>query len=141
MRRLKKWPERTDMITAYGCDDEIEDQEVLFDFYNLLAGEKDIKDDMINAFIQLYSLEYNFYYEGIYAFYNNSYGCNSREQIFLASEWFKCHDYEEIGEVMLQGFDENRQEYVSNWVYEKVEYIYSAYRYIMILFEQRYLEK
>ena len=139
LKRLKNWPEETDLITAFGCDDEIEDQEVLIDFYRLFAAEKEISDDMINAFIQLYSLDYNYYYEGVFAFYDNAYGANSKDQIYQAAEWFKKHQFAEIAEVMVQGFDESKHEYVSDWVFDNVKLIYSAYRYIMLLFEKTYL--
>ena len=140
LRRLRSWPEKTDMITAYGCDDEIDDQEVLFDFYKLFASEKDINDNMINAFIQLYSLDYNYYYEGIQTFYDNCYGFNSKNQINQAVDWLKYHQYSNIGEVMELGFDKSKQQYVSDWIFENVDIIYSAYRYIMLLFEQTYLK-
>lgn len=78
MKDLRKLPETSDYITAYGCGsdpDRFEEVDVLGDFAEAIWDEdlKNLEDEIVNAFYQLYSMDFQNSHEGIDTFYENFY--------------------------------------------------------------------
>ncbi len=70
LEELRKLPEQCDFITAYGCGNEhpeYEDIDPFGEFADAIWNEdlKDLKDNLVNSFIQLYSMDFQNSYEGL----------------------------------------------------------------------------
>ncbi len=130
-QRLEKLPKRTSRITAYGCDIDM-DGEVLMDFYELFckSREGDGKD-YENAFIQLYSWQFQCFHEGISTYYENFYGGNEKEAIASAVNLLEREGYKEIAKQLNSGLDNTEDENVfiniEKWIEDNNEEIYAAY--------------
>lgn len=75
---LRKLPEHSDVITAYGSGAEVLDSYgVLGEFAEAIYAE-DILDesDLANVYYQLFSIDFQNSYEGIDTFYDNFYEGN-----------------------------------------------------------------
>jgi hypothetical protein len=133
-QRLEKLPKRTSRITAYGSDVDI-DGEVLMDFYELFCENcKDCKSDIKdyeNAFIQLYSWQFQCFHEGITTYYENFYGGNEKEAIASAVNLLEREGYKELAKQLNSGLDnsedENVFENIEKWIEDNNEVIYAAY--------------
>jgi len=113
---LRNLPEESDDINAYGGDDE----GVLLRLYEALCDEK-LYDDISNAYIQLYSIDFQSKHEDIDTFYENFYECNERNDKLRACKWLNQNE-------------------ASAWIYNNPDEIYAAYRKIMFEFEAIYLK-
>ena len=143
MDDLRKLPEKTDQITAYGCGPDIDDRDVLMSFVDAILEEEflqNLEDDIVNAYYQLYSIDFQKYHEGIATFYENFYETNEKENVLRACEWLKQNGFFELSNVLKSGYEsDEKMKFASDWIDEHTEEIYIAFRKIMFAFEQRYL--
>lgn len=145
MERLRKWPERSDHITAYFFDpDEIEDDNVLGNFADAIYGDeylKSLQDDIVNAYHQLYSIDFQRCCEGINTFYENFYEDNPKENVLRACNWLKQNGHEQMAEIIEAGYKgKEEQKAADDWMNDHMEEIYATYRSLMFMFEDKYLK-
>jgi len=146
MERLRKMPERSERITAYGAGpdpEEDEDIDALGDFAEAIWGDeylKSLQDDIVNAYYQLYSIDFQKCYEGIATFYENFYKDNTKENVLRACKWLKQNGHEQIAKVIEAGYEsEEKQKETAHWMDTHTGEIYDTYRTMMFLFEDKYL--
>ena len=145
MERLRKWPEQSDHINAYAVVwDEIEDDNVLGNFEDAIYGDeylKSLQDDIVNAYHQLYSIDFQTYHEGIYTFYENFYEDNAKEDVLRACSWLKQNGHEQMAEIIEAGYKgKEEQKTAADWMNDHMEEIYATYRSLMFMFEEKYLK-
>ena len=145
MDRLRKWPERSDHINAYAVVwDEIEDDNVLGNFEDAIYGDeylKSLQDDIVNAYHQLYSIDFQRCYEGINTFYENFYEDNAKENVLRACSWLKQNGHEQMAEIIEAGYKgREEQKTAADWMNDHMEEIYATYRSLMFMFEEKYLK-
>lgn len=142
---LRMLPENADYITAYGNGNnhpELDGLYPLGEFAEAIYDEEldNLKIDIVNAFHQLYSMDFQNSYEGISTFYENFYNSNRKEDVERAAEWFISCGMTDIGKMMILGYESKEKEkVVARWIDGNASTIYSAYRKIMFEFEDRYL--
>ena len=146
MERLRKWPESSDCITAYSDPilAGIEDDNVLGNFADAIYGDeylKSLQDDIVNAYHQLYSIDFLRSYEGIHTFYENFYEDNSKENVLRACSWLKQNSHEQMAEIIEAGYKgKEEQKAADDWMNDHTEEIYATYRKLMFMFEDKYLK-
>ena len=146
MECLRKMPERSDHITAYGAGpdpEEDEDIDALGDFAEAILEDeylKSLQDDIVNVYYQLFSIDFQRCYEGIATFYENFYKDNTKENVLRACKWMKQNGHEQMAIVIEAGYDsEEKQKVTAQWIDAHTEEIYDTYRTLMFLFEDKYL--
>ena len=144
MRELRSLPEESDQITAYGYyPDAYTDIDVLGDFIEAIWEEEELKsltDDVVNAFVQLHSIDFETKHEGIDTFYENFYEYNKKEDVLRACTWYRQNGFSDLEERIAAGYDSpEKQQETSNWIADNAAEIYRAYRKLMFTFEERFL--
>jgi hypothetical protein len=144
MRELRSLPEESDRITAFGYHpDDYTDIDVLGDFAEAIWGEEELKsltDDVVNAFVQLHSIDFETKHEGIDTFYENFYEDNQKEDVLRACAWYRQNGFTEMADRIAGGYDsQEKQQETSDWIAENAAEIYRAYRKLMFTFEERFL--
>ena len=146
LERLRQWPKSSDCITAYSDPAlaGIEDDNVLMDFEDAIYRDeylKSMQDDIVNAFHQLYSIDFQRCYEGIEGFYDNFYEDNDKENVLRACNWMKQNGHEEMAEKIEAGYKgKEEQKATDDWMNDHTEEIYATYRSLMFMFEDKYLK-
>ena len=137
MKDLRKLPETSKDINAY-CGDEYD---VLLSFYEAIYEDELYEDDIANAFIQLYSIDFQSKHEGIDTFYENFYEDNKRNDVLRACQWLNQNEFKLLSGIIQAGYENSEKEgEASEWIYNNPKVIYSAYRKIMFEFEAKYLK-
>ena len=143
LAELRKLPETSNIITAYGSGpEEIDNFYVIGEFVEAIWDEelKNLEDDVVNAYYQLFSIDYQHSYEGIDTFYENLYEDNKFENVIRACKWLKENGYDVLASIIEEGYEnEEKREIVSDWINNNTETVYSAYRKLLIIFEDKYL--
>lgn len=98
--RLQELVESNAVVNFYGgCVDDSVDAEIVDDFYIYLVekyGEE--WPDWANAYIQVYSWEYQAFYEGLITYYTNFYQHTDYESIQRAAEYLTKSGYREVAD-------------------------------------------
>ena len=145
MAELRKMPETSDKITAYGAGpnpSEVEDGvvDLLGEFVEAILEEEDLKDlhqEVVNAYYQLYSLDFIRCHEGISTFYENFYKNNEKEDVLRACKFLRDNNHEELADIIETGYcDPDRMKAVDEWFDENTGEVYKAYRDLMFIFER-----
>ncbi len=144
MEDLRKLPENSDRITAYGCPEEYEGIDALGDFFEAICEDENFKllnDDFANSFFQLYSIDFQSKHEGICTFYENFYGSNKKDDVLRACKWLDRNGFTTMAKVVSEGYEGvSKHKIASSWIDSNAAEIYNAYRKIMFEFEAYYFE-
>lgn len=143
LAELRKLPETSNIITAYGGGpEEIDSFYVIGEFVEAILDEelKNLEDDVVNAYYQLFSIDYQHSYEGIDTFYENLYEDNKFENVIRACKWLKENGYDVLASIIEEGYEnEEKRVIASDWINNNTEEVYSAYRKLLFMFEDKYL--
>lgn len=143
MDELRRLPEESDKITAYGYQVDSTDIDVLGDFANAVwldDKSKMLKDDLVNAFLQLHAIDFESKHEGIEVFYDNFYEYNERGDVLRACNWFDINGFCTLSKIISEGYESSEKQKVAcDWIDDNAAEIYQAYRKIMFEFEKKYL--
>lgn len=138
--RLEKLKEANIIANVYGGFDE--DVEVLTDFLEFLCKYfKEKMPNWVNAYIQLYSWEFQRYHEGLDTYYENLYGNTDSKSIQKAVEYLQHEGYKEIAVQLIAGLSDNKLiANVEKWIDENQECIYDCYIDLLINHKNELLE-
>lgn len=148
MADLRKMPEKSNKITAYGAgpdpyDFEEEAVDVLGEFADVIFEEevfRDLHQEVVNAYYQLYSIDFMRCHEGISTFYENFYKNNEKEDVLRACKFFRDNNHEQLADIIEMGYcDYDQMKAVNKWFDNNTGEIYTTYRELMFLFEKMYL--
>lgn len=98
--RLQRLVKTNAVVNFYGgCVDDRVDAEILDDFYIFLVEKYEEWPDWVNAYIQVYSWEYQAFYEGLITYYTNFYQHTDYESIQRTAQYLTEAGYEEVAKV------------------------------------------
>lgn len=130
--RADNLPKKIEGVTAYGCNGDTEGEiavEVIMDFCELLF--EDYKDDHMpdwaEAYMQLYSWQFQCFHEGIQTYYENLYENTGKENTLKAVAYLQEIGFQELADVMKKGLTDDCLEEVTEWIDQHDELIYTAY--------------
>lgn len=143
MDDLRKLPDTSDEITAYGCYGGLVDMDVLGDFAEAIWTDEELEtlsDDLVNAYSQLFSIDFESKHEGIETFYENFYGFHEYDTVLRACNWLDKNGFSNISKVIIDGYEsKEKQTIAKEWIDNNASEIYKAYRKMMFDFEKKYL--
>ena len=99
--RLQELVDSNAVVNFYGgCIDDSVDAEIVDDFYIFLVEKYEEQwPDWANAYIQVYSWEYQAFYEGLITYYTDFYQHTDYESIQRAAKYLTEAGYEEVAGV------------------------------------------
>lgn len=99
MKRLEKVKNSGEILNAYG-NGEVEDEYILYDIYMFFIenfGNTDI--EWINVYVQIFSWQYQSFYEGAETYYTNLYEYTDYKTIINTNSFLKCQGFYEISAI------------------------------------------
>lgn len=161
MNKLEEYYNRLDnliseevIVDAYGVFDV--DEEILCDFYELFCEFPEEETPIwAESYIQLYSWQFQNYYEGLDGYYDNFYGHTSHAEIDKAGKYLKDIGYNELAEYLLMAVhtltwdemsEKEKELYkeelckVSDWMESNREIIFKAYVDILMINKESILK-
>ncbi|MDE7424205.1 MAG: hypothetical protein K2N51_11055 [Lachnospiraceae bacterium] len=133
--RADNLPKKIEGVTAYGCGCSQEGEiaavavDVLMDFYDWIAEnyEDNNTPDWAEAYIQLYSWQFQCFHEGIFTYYENFYEHTGKENTLKAVAYLQEIGFQELADVMKKGLTDDSLEGITEWIDSHDELIYTAY--------------
>lgn len=139
MTDLRRMPEESSKIKANIRNYDIDGIDAFMAFFEAICEDDmltNLKEDITNTFIQVYSLDFQNSYDGIDTFYDGLYG-NKKDDIMRACDWLTKNDFNELADTIKLGYVDEKK--TSKWINDNTKEIYKAYRYIMFAFEKEFL--